>query len=348
MELREIGEKGIISRLKGLASIFTEEVLAGIGEDCAVIKMDEKTIMLATTDMLVEGVHFKLDTISPYQLGRKALSVNLSDIAAMGGWPTYAFLSMGLKGSTAVEFIDEIVRGFDSIAQKYEVSLVGGDTISSPCGLIINVFVLGKGEPGRVVYRSGAKPGDIVYVTGFLGDAAAGLEILNRGINVSSDIRDCLIKAHLDPVPPLEIGSFLAKSGIVHAMIDISDGIASDMWHICEESGVGARISKELIPISEACDKLADILETSTLKWALSGGEDYRLLFTVSKRHKAELERLIRTKFGQDIFRIGEITEGNSVYLVDGEREENISSGGFDHFASEASVRSKTKSSGQT
>ncbi len=348
MKVREIGERGIISRLKGLAPIFTEEVLSGIGEDCAVIKMDEKNIILATTDMLVEGVHFKLDTISPYQLGRKVLSVNLSDIAAMGGWPTYAFLSMGLRDSTAVEFIDEIVGGFNSIAQKYEVSLVGGDTISSPCGLIINVLVLGKGEPGKVVYRSGARPGDIVYVNGFLGDAAAGLEILNRGIDVASNIRNYLVKAHLDPVPPLEIGSFLAKSGMVHAMIDVSDGIASDMWHICEESGVGARISKELIPISEACNRLADILETSPLKWALSGGEDYRLLFTAPKRHKAELENLIRTKLDQAIFAIGEITEGHSVYLVDGEAEENISSGGFDHFAAEVSARSKTKSSGQT
>lgn len=341
MDLKRIGEKGVIDRLRALVSHFHPEVVAGIGEDCAVIKIDEDTLLLVTTDMLIEGVHFKLHMITPYQLGRKALSVNLSDIAAMGGWPTYAFLSLGLTDSIAVGFLDEVIKGFHSIAKKYEVSLVGGDTISSPYSLVIGVVILGKSEAGKVIYRSGAQVGDMVCVTGFLGDAAAGLEMLNRNVDMPADIRNYLLKAHLDPMPPLEIGTALAKSGMVHAMIDVSDGIASDLWHICEESSVGAKLFKELIPISEPCKKLAHILKTSPLEWALRGGEDYKLLFTISKRHKRELEDFLQSKLGEKFFEVGEIVEGDSLWLINGQKEEDISGKGFDHFATKQETSMK-------
>lgn len=339
MDLKYIGEKGVIDRLRALVPHLHPEVVAGIGEDCGVIKIDENTLMLVTTDMLMEGIHFKLDVITPYQLGRRVLSVNLSDIAAMGGWPTYAFLSLGLTDSIAVGFLDELIRGFHSVAKKYEVSLVGGDTISSPRSLVISVVILGKSEAGKVVYRSGAKIGDIVCVTGFLGDAAAGLEMLNRNIDVPADIKDYLLKAHLDPVPPLEIGAALAKSGMIHAMIDVSDGIASDLWHICEESSVGAKLFKELIPISEPCKKLAHILKTSPLEWALRGGEDYKLLFTVPKKHKKKLQDLLDSELGEKFFEVGEIAEGDSVWLINGQKEVNISGKGFDHFATKPGAK---------
>ncbi len=338
MDLRRIGEKGVIDKLRALAPHFHPEVVAGIGEDCGVIKIDEGTLMLVTTDMLMEGVHFKLDMITPYQLGRRVLSVNLSDIAAMGGWPTYAFLSLGLTDSIAVDFLDEVIKGFHSVAKKYEVSLVGGDTISSPYSLVIGVVILGKSEAGKVVYRSGAQAGDVVCVTGFLGDAVAGLEMLNRNMDVP-DIRDYLLKAHLDPAPQLEIGAALAKSGMIHAMIDVSDGIASDLWHICEESNVGAKLFKELIPISEPCKKLAHILKTTPLEWALKGGEDYKLLFTLPKKHKTELKDFLQGELGEKFFEVGEIVEGNSVWLINDQGEENISGKGFDHFAAEPGAK---------
>jgi thiamine-monophosphate kinase len=327
VNLESLGEFGLINRIacqvkQGAA------VEVGIGDDAAVTSPTAGTLTLTTTDMLVEGIHFDLTLCDPTTLGRKALSVNLSDIAAMGGEPRHFLLSMALPSCTSLEFIDDFIRGALSIAELFGVSLIGGDTCSSAGGLVISVTVMGEQVPGKVVHRRGAAAGDLVFVTGTLGDSALGLQMLKRG-----ERGGWATDRHLDPSPRVREGVALAEAGIPTAMIDVSDGLLADLGHILEQSAVGARLELEKIPLSsfflEKCRPLCD----ESISLALAGGEDYELLFTAPALRSQEIFDLLQ-HLGTPVTVVGEITAGRGlrVMMEDG-GEYRITKMGFNHFA---------------
>lgn len=325
-----ISELDLIRRIKAQAIPADRGLVQGIGDDCAVLAAPgAAALTLVTTDTLVEGVHFDLAWHPPELLGRKAVAVNVSDVAAMGGVPRFALLSLAVPDEAGVDLLDPLLRGFMAGLARYRVTLIGGDTVKSDQGLVLSVTVLGEVARGRVVYRSGARPGDLIWVSGTLGQAAAGLELCRQGR--TGGYPD-LIQAHLDPLPETELGAVLADAGLVSAMIDMSDGLASDLAHICEESGVGAVVEAANLPIADSTREAACSLGLDPLQLAIAGGEDYRLLFTASAADSARLMALAGHAVGHRLFRVGEIVAGQGVVLRADGRESTIGYQGYDHF----------------
>jgi len=333
--IEEIGEFGFIRSIMEKCLYSPESVIQGIGDDCAVIGPYgpyEGKVLLITTDLLIEDIHFLMGKITPRELGAKAVAVNLSDIAAMGGTARHIFVSLAMPRGMAMDTMEEVYAGMKDLCRRYGVNLLGGDTSSSPRGLFINVTVMGEAAEEEVLYRKGASPGDLIYVTGTLGDAAAGLKLLKGELPAPGDLRDVLVAAHNRPEPRLEAGRLVAQSRLASAMIDISDGLLADLHHICEESKVGAQILQERVPVSRELSSLCKANDLNAFHMALSGGEDYQLLFTVPKKNAESIERQIKQQ-GHPPFRIGKITAEEGVRLVsphgtDGE----ITQRGFDHF----------------
>ncbi len=237
-------EKQIIKQIRDRCTTGSDQLVRGIGDDCAVIRRGADLVELVTTDTLVAGVHFEPAWHPPELLGRKAAAVNLSDIAAMGGRPRYAFMSLGLAADYQPEWLSSLITGFLARLEECGAVLAGGDTVSSPKGTVLSVTILGEAAADRVLLRSGAAVGDLILVSGSLGEAAAGLELCRRGYHATAPATwQSLLKAHLDPEPELELGALLAASGMVSAMMDLSDGLATDLAHICRESGVGAEVA---------------------------------------------------------------------------------------------------------
>ncbi|MBS1112102.1 MAG: thiamine-phosphate kinase [Nitrospirae bacterium] len=315
MRLSEIGEFGLIDNLKDLCKIKKRDLIAGIGDDAAVVKSRSKTFLLAS-DMLLEGVHFNLSFTTFYQLGYKTLAVNVSDIFAMGGKPKYFLLNLGVPQTCALQDIKEIYRGLNAIAKKFGIAIVGGDTCASKKGLILSGTLIG--ETGYAIMRQGALPGDGIFVTGALGDSAMGFELLKKTRTKKSEIGTShitLIKRHLMPEPaPLK-----STSGVT-SMIDISDGLLIDLSHICDQSNVGAVIYKEMVPLSKELIDVAKKLRKDPLEYALKGGEDYLLLFTSPD------------KIRKDAVKIGDIVSKGR-YLADSKgRRERFKAEGYEHF----------------
>ncbi len=316
------GEFGFIEKIKNLFGA-TVEGGVGIGDDCAVIPMGENDL-LVTTDMLIEGVHFLRSDATPEQVGYKAVAVNLSDIAAMGGRPVGTFLSIALPKDAQGEWAERFMAGFAEISRRYGVPLLGGDTTSSLRDVAVNVAVVGTCPHGGAILRSGAKVGDTIFVTGPLGDSGAGLKVLLEGAERTPD-GECLLGRHYAPTPRLDEGLALAKSGAVHAMMDISDGIASDLRHILHASGVGARVELNVLPTSPQLVRVCADKGWDALELASSSGEDYELLLTAS-------EEIVR-KVDFPLYPIGKIIEGAEEieWYKGGERSEFTTSG-FTHF----------------
>jgi thiamine-monophosphate kinase len=285
-----MGEFGIIGLFRKAAKPGRRWVVQGIGDDCAVLDAGGDERLLVTTDMLVERVHFLRDKITPRQLGYKSLSVNISDIAAMGGEPTAAFLAWGLTEDLDREFVDGFKDGLLQCAKEFEVDLLGGDTTASKAGIIACLTVLGRADHKEVITRSGARPGDVIMLGGVVGDSGAGLHlILDKPGEVSGEDRERLLSAHLEPKPQVELGRMLARQNLATAMIDVSDGVLQDLSHIARESGVGADLDADALPISDAARRLGESAGVDPRDWGLSGGEDYVLLFCVSGDKQDEL-----------------------------------------------------------
>ncbi len=304
-----------------------KRVLTGIGDDAAVIAQSSRRDVVISADLLVEDIDFQLRWITPRQLGHKALAVSLSDIAAMGANPVWSTVSIGIPQVLwEGDFLNEFYQGWQQLADKHRVSLVGGDISKTPDKVVIDSVVGGEVRKGRAVKRSGARPGDLLYVTGELGGAAAGLKILQNDGDRTGTAAG-LIARQLTPSPRCEIGKTLGELKIATAMIDISDGLSSDLAHICRESSVGARVFQDKIPIDKAIKALQFPDE---LELALGGGEDFELLFTVPARLRKDLrnklEKLTAT-------RIGEITEdANKLELHGPEGTVELKPEGFRHF----------------
>jgi thiamine-monophosphate kinase len=270
---------------------------------------------MVTTDFSLEGVHFQRRWHPPESVGHRCLTRGLSDIAAMGGEPMAAFLSLALPAALPQRWVDGFLRGLLGLAKTYRVPLAGGDTAQSPAGVLADIVVVGSAPKGTAVLRSGARPGDSLYVTGELGGSAMLLERLLKGSLKKP--QPCRYPAHFFPTPRLEAGRALGERKLAAAMIDLSDGLSTDLRHLCDESGVGARIYAENLPVAGG---------PANLRFALHGGEDYELLFAASGKVPASIA-------GVPVTRIGEITRGRKIVLVEGGRERGLPSKGWEHFA---------------
>ena len=327
---RPEGEREIIARIR-LAAGNSGDLVLGIGDDCAAYKTVPGRVSLVTTDTMVEGVHFDLSWHPPTALGRKAASVNISDIAAMGGTPRFALLSLALTSDLGSQWLAEFMAGFLSVLSEQNVVLIGGDTVQSGQESMFSVTVLGEMAEAELITRKGARAGDVVLVSGCLGEAAAGLALCRLGKNQDPGWQP-LVNAHLDPVPQVPLGRVLAASGMVHAMQDLSDGLATDLAHICAESGVGAVVAAEGIPLSPLLRQAAEACRHSPFDWALAGGEDYQLLFTAAEQQVAALCALVKAKTGRALFAVGRIVEGQGVFFEEAGRRREISYRGYEHF----------------
>ncbi len=336
MRVRDLGEFGLIARIARSLPAPGPGVIVGIGDDVAVLRTDGTRHILATCDIQVEGVHFLREKITPQQLGRKVIAINVSDIAAMGGLPRYLLVSLVLPKDTEVAFVDGLYEGMQAECARWGAEIVGGNMAHSPGGVIVDIFLLGEVEPEHLLQRSGARVGDRVLVTGTLGDSAAGLAlVLHPEARCADEHRRWALERHLTPTPRLWEGQAIARSCLATAMIDVSDGLVSDIGHICEMSRVGVRLWAEALPISGAALAVAEAVGARALDWALSGGEDYELLFTAPADRADELARQVREETDTPVTVVGEIvpeTEGMRLIQQDGSSVP-LSKGGWDHFA---------------
>lgn len=311
------------SEFQFIRSIKDRFSLSEIGDDCAVLPKDKESDLLISADMLVQDVDFRLEWAKPADIGYKSLAVSLSDIAAMGGTPLWSLISLAVPESLwNDDFLDNFYEGWYFLAKKHAVELVGGDISSTNDKFVIDSIVLGEVPKGRAIRRSGAKPGDHIYVSGTLGGAAGGLRLLERS---QIDPESHLIEKQLRPTPQVALGKHLNALGIVTSMIDISDGLSSDLAQICHSSGVGACIEAEKIPIdpnlAEAFTDRNEILE-----FAVNGGEAFELLFTVSPKNTDRLRDL-------DVVRLGTVTEhADTLEISHNGNTKELLPGGFRHF----------------
>jgi thiamine-monophosphate kinase len=336
MNLKDIGEFGFIKKISRGCLIRPHNIVKAIGDDAAAFRSDPDRLSLITTDLLVERIHFLRNAISGFDLGYKSLAVNLSDIAAMGGTAREAFISIAIPLDCPLDYLEDIYKGMKHLAAKFDVNILGGDTTSSQIDLIINIVVHGTVAENEMLCRDAAQTGDIVCSTGYLGESKAGLHFILNQISADSDEDQQLLKTHLLPEPHLEEGRFLARQAGVHAAIDTSDGLSSDLGHIVEESNVGARLFADKIPVSQNLKNFCTRFDFDPVTYALSGGEDYTLLCTISPEMAEKIASGFREKFNRPLFRIGEITDTLRMELVwpDG-RMSAFSPSGWDHFREE-------------
>ena len=333
MNLKEIGEFGFIKKISRGCLIRPDNIIKAIGDDAAAFMTEPGRLTLITTDLLVERIHFLRDAISGFDLGYKSLAVNLSDIAAMGGTAREAFVSIAIPDDCHLNYLDELYNGIKKLAAKFDVNVLGGDTTRSKVDLIINIVVQGTVLKEELLCRDAARPGDVIFSTGTLGDSKAGLHLILNEIATDTAALKSLLNAHRVPEPHLREGRFLARQSGVNAAIDTSDGLSSDLAHIVEESRVGARLFADKIPISQNLKDFCTRLDFSPLEFALSGGEDYTLLCTISAHSADNIANAFQKEFNRPLFPIGEIIDQKKIDLVypDGETKP-ITPTGWDHF----------------
>jgi thiamine-monophosphate kinase len=317
MKIRDIGgEFALIKRIS--RKIKDRSVLNQIGDDTAVVSVNGRKLLF-TTDTLVEDDHFSLKWSTPYQIGMKAMEINVSDIAASGGKPRYVLISLCMTKATEVEFVDGLYKGIYAAAQKYGFEVIGGN-MTHGRQIVIDVCMVG--ETQKPVLRSGAKVGDLICVTGDLGKSKAGLELFRRfGTGAK---RFGAVKAHLEPKARLKESQIISK--FANAMIDVSDGLAPEVGHICEMSKVGAVIYAEKIPISPETRKATELLKAKAMEFALYGGEDFELVFTLPGKRLKELKKKVKfTVVGKTLPR------KKGLYLLEGRQKKKLGKG-YDHF----------------
>ena len=296
-------------------------MIAGIGDDCAILRIPVNHQMLVTTDFSLEGVHFRREWHPPQSVGHRCLARGLSDIAAMGGEPVAGFLSLAVPPKLPQRWVDRFLRGLLGLANEFKVTLAGGDTSESPNGILADIVVVGSVPKGAAILRSGARPGDRIYVTGELGASAATLDLLRS--QPKKELRPKDFSSHFFPIPRIRVGRTLRQGRLASSMIDISDGLSSDLSHICEESGVGAEIRENAVPRASIGNPAREVGP----KAALHGGEDYELLFTSSKPIPSRIAGVLITD-------IGSITRKREIALVGSSGPQKLRPGGWEHFRS--------------
>ena len=332
MKIEDVGEFGLIDILKQDTIYNPATVVVGIGDDAAVLLPTPHHLQLLTTDMLVENVHFDMKTTLPLQLGYKSMAVSFSDIAAMGGKPCHAVVSIAIPQKTDVDFLINLYQGMKEICQEFDVNIVGGDTVSSNYEIIINVAVTGEVNPVQLVRRSGAQVGDIVAVTGTLGNSSMGLALLAVDQWEDYTFAWPLVMAHLTPQPLVYQGQQLGKLGAT-SMNDISDGLASEINEIAAASKVGILVNQAQIPLSSELLQASELLEVSAVECALYGGEDFQLVFTMNPD---DFAKLTEDDVGIRFTEIGKVVKKEEVILIDDEGHSSVlEPKGFNHFRQE-------------
>jgi thiamine-monophosphate kinase len=335
LSVGELGERRLIERIRQRFAASPRTLLVGIGDDAAVTAPARGALEVLTTDALVEGIHFDLAYSSFSDIGFKALAVNASDIAAMGGTPRFALLSLMLPEHMAAENVDALLDGFEEMASAAATTLAGGNITRSPGPLVVDVSLAGSVKPRRILTRSGGRPGDGLYVTGSIGAAAAGLDWLrSRFLGTpdpdTAELKECVAR-HRRPVPRLRIGAIAGRTRTASACMDLSDWLADAVRQVAERSGTGARLEANALPVHPGAASWFTARGCDPTAAALSGGDDYELLFAVPPRSRGRLRNLGRLAQGVPITRIGELTANRDIVLVRGNRPEPLPSG-FVHF----------------
>jgi len=329
MQMQDWSEERFIQYL---AKQFpTQDPIVGIGDDCAVIPCEQGMAWLITTDALVEGIHFLKDQIAANDLGYKTVAVNVSDIAAMGGKPKYAFLSIALPKTVDSTWAYSLIQGVKEACEKWDISLLGGDTVGSKRDVFLNLALMGVAIAARIKYRHQAQVGDVICVSGYLGDSSGGLKALQEQAAATENIEH-LLRAHFHPEPSPKQGAWLAEQNGVHAMMDISDGLDCDLRRLMKSSQKGALIETSKLPISKALAQVCSEYGWDPLELALTGGEDYCLLLTVSANDFELIQHSFQKVFGLPLIDIGHIiSEEELIYHKHGEAIQMCYKN-FDHF----------------
>lgn len=312
MKISKLGEFRLIDRISRKAA--SKDILRGIGDDAAVIRIGGKFIAI-TTDTMVENDHFSLKYFKPEQVGMKAIEINASDIYAMGGKPMYALVSLVLRKDTSVEFVDKLYDGMRKSCRKHGIEIVGGN-MTHGREIVIDIDMIGGVERENIKLRSAAKPGDFIFVSGDLGKSRAGLQMFSNKINGHGVVK----KAHLEPKANFKkVRPFLRY---INAMIDVSDGLASEVTRICEQSKVGAIIFRDNVPVDDCTRQAAHVLGEDAVNYALFGGEDFELVYTVSEKNLNKVKG----------FLVGQITKKKGVRIYCRGKEKLLNKSGYDHF----------------
>ncbi len=332
MRIQDLGEFGLIARIARLTGPDREGTATGIGDDTAVLDTGGARLLLATVDIQVEGRHFVRERTPPYTLGRKTAAINLSDIGAMGGAPRWALISLAVPGELDVEWVDELYRGLVEELGRFDAGVVGGN-LSGSEAIVVDLTLLGEVERGRVLRRDGARPGDIILVTGHLGASVVGRFALDAGFGEGDPDVRAAIESHRLPTPRVREGGAIAAAGGATAMLDLSDGLSSDLAHVCEASGVGAVVDAARVPVAAGTRLIAERLGLDPLRLALTGGEDYELLFTAPPAAVASLTVAVRAINNIDVTAIGRITPAaGGRWLQIEDQRHPLDTNGWDHF----------------
>ncbi|MGH8068765.1 MAG: thiamine-phosphate kinase [Candidatus Entotheonellia bacterium] len=334
MDIGGIGEFSLIASIRcRMEGRYPPEVALGIGDDCAVLQPHAGMEWVITTDTQVEDVHFRRAWLTPYQIGWRAMAVNLSDVAAMGAQPFGALAALTLPAATEAAFFDQLLDGLCDLGLRFNCPLIGGNLSRDPARLSLTLTVLGRTPLGKSVRRGGARPGDEIFVSGRLGGSAAGLQTLLQTIPLAETIYPALRQRYAQPQPRVREASFLRASGGLTSMIDLSDGLAGDLAHLCEESGVGAQIVAEALPLQVGVREVAAVLGEDPLELALRGGEDFELCCTASPGRLTPVLDEFRAQFDLDLTRVGIMTSERSLRLVHADGSEALlAPQAFDHF----------------
>jgi thiamine-monophosphate kinase len=338
-KIKDIGEFGLIRRIDHLLKkegTVSRRVTLGIGDDTAAFLPHSGYELLVTCDCLVEGRHFLSEYISPLDLGRRAMALNISDIGAMGGKPLYALISLGLPAETLIRTVEALYRGFLKELNPFKASIIGGNLTRSGDGIFIDITILGEVEQGKGVYRSGANPGDVILVTGFPGQSAAGLQLLLKAPHDPKVMKHPLVKVYNTPSHRAREGRLIGQAGLATAMIDISDGFLGDLSHICESSKVGAELFVEKFPISQDLLQSADALKLDPIRLFLGESDDYELVITCRPRDIDRLRAVIKWDFPVRLTEVGRITgsAGEIVLILPQGEKRRVKHTGWDHFRS--------------
>ncbi|MBF0370992.1 MAG: thiamine-phosphate kinase [Magnetococcales bacterium] len=329
-DLTALGEFGLIERLFATLPQKAPGVTLGIGDDAAIVDIPPGQELLTTTDTLVEGIHFRADC-DPYLLGQKSLRVNLSDIAAMGGEPLWYLLSFSAGAQTKLHWVEAFARGLGDAGEAFGLTLIGGDTVGSRGGISLTITLMGLVPKGQAVRRSGAQVGDLIYLSGTIGDAALGYAGKREWFDDEQDwlyLQDRLNR----PQPRVELGQLLRERGLAHAMLDVSDGLVADLGHLCKASNMGAEIHTEKLPLSPPVRALLTERGDEILQLILTGGEDYELLFTAPHSARKELAKMA-THASISLADVGRmVLDGSGLSLFQSGTPLDVGKGGWRHF----------------
>lgn len=333
MKIGKIGERNLINEIAALVAKTADKQAVGIGDDAALTRVSADCWLATSKDLLVQGIHFLLPGISAKDLGYKSLAVNLSDLAAMGARPRYAYVALALPPETDSGFVLSFYEGMLELADHFQVSICGGDLVASPGPLVVSVTVQGEVSRSRALLRRGASAGDIVCTTGPLGASAAGLLLLTHEVDCPQAVRAAALQAHYRPWPRVEEATWLAETGAVTAAIDLSDGLLKDILEILDQNGCGVLLEEEKIPVHPAAAQIAAVMGKSPLDLALNGGEDYEILCTIKADRFADLAKAYETRFLRPLYAVGRLhTEREISMITRAGQREKLEFKGFQHF----------------